>query len=412
MISFQCFSALGRIRAFALVGLLSASILAGNDGVAQSPPVRALRETMRIDGNAELLTSVSAVLVSASGNVILPSTRDHQLHIFDRSGKRLSSFGRKGDGPGEFQFPIGLFGLKGDSVWIYDQGSLRLTLMAPDGKLIRTQPTSYFTGELGLRQAKDDRLSLYASPYGFTSTGLLVAADQFPTQRDSLTMENALSITRPGGVVQQRLLAFEAEQFSVTGTVGSTRVNATRAFRRVRTLRASPKGGYYALAQGNEVARDKVEISVDLVNDRGSKVFSTKVPVRAVSLPKSVSDTAVERSLSRFTVSGGRGNAPPVSRAAARSALESRVRETVPSNFPPLAGVSISDQGVVWIKVVTGVEMYQWWSLNLKGEVSAAVSVPRNGSISYAKGDTLWVTERDEDDVPSVVRYVVEGRGR
>lgn len=59
------------------------------------------------------------------GTWLVLDSRGTQVHRFDESGILLGSFGRSGDGPGEFRFPAAIAS-RGDSVIVLDGGELQL----------------------------------------------------------------------------------------------------------------------------------------------------------------------------------------------------------------------------------------------------------------------------------------------
>lgn len=59
------------------------------------------------------------------------NARPGTVLVFNENGLFLRSFGRKGEGPGEFVFPVP-FSSFGDSLWVFDVGRPRLTLVLPD----------------------------------------------------------------------------------------------------------------------------------------------------------------------------------------------------------------------------------------------------------------------------------------
>lgn len=70
--------------------------------LAQAPPERTLRETLRIDGNTELFSTISTAYVARNGTIAIPSWKESQFLLYNAQGKRLTTFGRQGAGPGEW----------------------------------------------------------------------------------------------------------------------------------------------------------------------------------------------------------------------------------------------------------------------------------------------------------------------
>ncbi len=69
-----------------------------------------MREELSIggsDGPPEALFSlISSLAVGADGRIYAVDTREMKISVFDRNGKFVRSFGRKGQGPGEFFFLV------------------------------------------------------------------------------------------------------------------------------------------------------------------------------------------------------------------------------------------------------------------------------------------------------------------
>lgn len=65
---------------------------------------------------------------------------DDRLRAFDMSGGLTWTFGRSGDGPGEFSNAFDVeVGPRGN-VWVVDAGASRITVVSPSGELVRTIP--------------------------------------------------------------------------------------------------------------------------------------------------------------------------------------------------------------------------------------------------------------------------------
>lgn len=79
---------------------------------------------------------------AGSGRVYVVDTLQHGIHVFDESGSRLSGFGSRGRGPGEFNFPT-FVALSGDSLLVNDTMNYRIQAMTLEGV-----PVSAF-GEIG-----------------------------------------------------------------------------------------------------------------------------------------------------------------------------------------------------------------------------------------------------------------------
>jgi hypothetical protein len=88
------------------------------------------------------LTHFDRMAIGLDGWIYTLHPRVPEILIHGPDGSPLGSFGREGEGPGEFTRPIGV-GVLGDTVWVTDRGS-SVSYFSVDGDLIRTErfPTS------------------------------------------------------------------------------------------------------------------------------------------------------------------------------------------------------------------------------------------------------------------------------
>jgi hypothetical protein len=77
--------------------------------------------------------------VDSSGNIYFFQARESDINLvykFDKNGRHVSTFGKKGQGPGEVQSPIFLGICKGDEIWIQDSDS-KFIVFDTNGTIIR-----------------------------------------------------------------------------------------------------------------------------------------------------------------------------------------------------------------------------------------------------------------------------------
>lgn len=74
-----------------------------------------------MDGRPEyLLSNVEAALMLADGRIAVADRGSSQVRFYDRTGRYVGSFGREGDGPGEFRYIRDLGRCGGDSLFVFD----------------------------------------------------------------------------------------------------------------------------------------------------------------------------------------------------------------------------------------------------------------------------------------------------
>ncbi len=83
-----------------------------------------------------LFENIRDIHLDSDGRIYILDDRARQVRIFDPSGNHVRTVGRQGEGPGEFQMPIGMtFDLDGN-LWVVDVMSSRFTVLSSDGDLL------------------------------------------------------------------------------------------------------------------------------------------------------------------------------------------------------------------------------------------------------------------------------------
>lgn len=99
-----------------------------------------------IDGSAEeafLPDRMVYVVAFSSGDFATPTANGTAVAIYDSLGKFRTLLGKPGNGPGEFQRIRRIFVGDGDSLYVHDWGTGRLTVFGPDLRLVRSTAFPY-----------------------------------------------------------------------------------------------------------------------------------------------------------------------------------------------------------------------------------------------------------------------------
>jgi sugar lactone lactonase YvrE len=96
-------------------------------------PVRVLGDIDTADENLAFFMP-SAIAVDAGGNLFVLDTGNHRVQKFGPDGKYLATYGRQGQGPGEFYYPGGLAVDARGFLYISDPNNQRIQVLTPDGK--------------------------------------------------------------------------------------------------------------------------------------------------------------------------------------------------------------------------------------------------------------------------------------
>jgi sugar lactone lactonase YvrE len=76
----------------------------------------------------------SAIVADAAGNLYVLDTGNHRVQKFGPDGKYLATYGRQGQGPGEFQYPAWLAVDGKGFIYVTDPFNQRIQVLTPDGK--------------------------------------------------------------------------------------------------------------------------------------------------------------------------------------------------------------------------------------------------------------------------------------
>jgi hypothetical protein len=92
-----------------------------------------------VEGAAEYQFSrIAGALRTPGGRIVVADGGSQEIRFFDREGRFLRSIGGRGGAPGEFQQIVSMGYGPGDSIWVFDFGARRFTVLSADGGPART----------------------------------------------------------------------------------------------------------------------------------------------------------------------------------------------------------------------------------------------------------------------------------
>lgn len=75
----------------------------------------------------------AGIALDSQGNLYILDTGNHRVQKFGPDGRYLASFGRQGQGPGDFSYPDSIDIDSEDMVWISDPNNQRIQVLTPEG---------------------------------------------------------------------------------------------------------------------------------------------------------------------------------------------------------------------------------------------------------------------------------------
>jgi hypothetical protein len=381
------------MRALAL-GLL-ALVLAAAGIKAQSAPTRRATQVFRLGGPDAKepydFSETPRLVVDSAGVIYARLASEGAIIVFRPDGQFVRQIGRKGEGPGEFQFAHA-HGFVGDTLWVTNWPTPRISLFRRDGSHLATRRTPFDVGPMRL-----------SAPAGIS--GLLTGGRAY-------VLIDALVLTENPG------------RASVPALVG------TREMRNVDTIAMLPHPrGLYVPAVGSwafapmpsspllafgstgtaiataEWNRSKPQaVTIRVIAPNGEERVRRQLQLAAQPIPGSVRDSLLGVAL---------GKARPQLEAARRKgaalgASNERLVEQgldLPTHYPPVRSLVVGIDGTLWLERFGDGRAGDWLVLDRRGEPIFQLRLPASFELQQASATDVWGTERDELDVSYMVRF-------
>lgn len=338
---------------------------------------------------ADLSPIGSAVAVGSE--LYLAQPDDHQVVRFDTGSHDKLRIGRDGEGPGEFRQVLGI-GMFGKRVWAVDMQRVRVSIFNPDGKLYQTFP---LPGAITTRSVEAIGRGFFL--YGMPSMSGLVGIyfvqqppglSRWEFARDSTNIA-FVSIDRTGKLV--RHLGWTHSNTKCMAPVPGT--GGRRAlpilFCHPALFMASPGGDLIAIVNPASAEGNRQEYSIVEVNSSGDTVLLTSVRV----------------------------SPPPVSTEARDSAMNAlQTKLSHPLDFDKVrvldhragvVGMTMQDNGELWLQVSTAHTGQCWWRVVEKGDLDGELCLPVGRKLLAVAGNLAWLEELDSDGLSGLGAYRV-----
>jgi len=219
-------------RIFSIIGVVligtAALFLAGNSLQAQEiqfktengiPVVYNPKEPVPLKGQPSSLTlkpDFTIGLETEDANYVFSSLQHTQvdeqeyiyaadwketlIKVYDKNGKHVRSFGRKGQGPGEIGLPFYLGIFQGNKIVVNDQANAKFIIYSREGELLKEIPTGKYRSVT--RFKVDSEGCIYAISRTFDQTKTIFELKKFSPAFDPLETFASFEVMRTPQVVQ------------------------------------------------------------------------------------------------------------------------------------------------------------------------------------------------------------------
>lgn len=202
--------------------LILAVAIAAFSTSANAQSVRRMKLTERQATFHEPFSRVTGVRELADGSLIVADRLEQAIRIVDLRAGTMEDVGRVGGGPGEIQMPGAIFPLPGDSTLLLDFGNLRLSVIAPNGRISHSTAMLTPEGSLINPTGVDAQGRIYfddggmrVGPNGAIETSLRAPILRMTWGTMSLDTVAYLPMPEPSGSSQS--IAMNGGQFQIQG---------------------------------------------------------------------------------------------------------------------------------------------------------------------------------------------------
>ena len=352
------------------------STLSAQGGPAQ---IR-LTADLRIDAVKESLTGISTVRPGPRGLVAISQNSDRQFRIYDSTGARIAAVGRRGAGPGEFQF-VQVQGWIGDTVWAYDIPLRRSTFVSASGRVLRVaqQDNPPLTIEGRVQYAS------FVTPNFIASDGFVIGS---------------MAVNPPGSdprVQVQHVIGIRngAAKSLLTAPLPDARWYV--AFRYNPGATVSRDGARVGYLKVDSMVRKGGTFTVVVVKVNGDTAFVRSIPYEAVELTSHDVDS-VRAALGRRKDADGFLQGPPTIPKA-----------QIPPVQIPVNSFTLGPNGMTWIGLRHAGGRQSMLLLDANGRIVNSMELPPRSTFAAATATHVWMKETDDDGLVSLVRYRMSG---
>ena len=307
------------------------------------------------------------------GSLVIAGGSSRQVRVFSATGEFLGSFGRRGDGPGEFR---NLQAIENADDTLLALGNGRVTVAAPGLAVVRTFNLPPFTNDLH-----------------YLDGGAILTESYSPRPRENAPNE----VNRHA----EPLIVFDLDGMRID-SIGESRGTEVYAFMRDGMVAGAPplfgRTSHIAV-QGQRIFRGSSDrMQVEELDMSGSPVRILRIPGYPLDL--SDAQVAAERD-ARL------GPPRPGSTSVFRLLVEDLPD---PATRPAYAEILVDPSGAIWLELHRGESEQdrpqQWLVLDADGTWLGTVEVPRRFTVMDITMETVLGVWRDELDVehPQVLR--------
>ncbi len=335
---------------------------------------------------------------------------DRRLLIADRQEKTLRSInlrtgesrelGRVGGGPGEYQTPGELLPLPGDSTLMVDFANLRMSVIAPSGRIVRSSPlmrTDLFVRPAGTDAKGRVYFEMSSFTFSSSSSGQIEIPDSAAVARWDTQSDRIDTV----GYVKLPTRSRQAEGIRIQG--GNIRLRGGSVL-----SRAFPTQDVWAVTADGQIAFVRADdYHVEWVDERGQKTVGPRVEHEPVPVHQEDKEAWADRMSSRsgmMILAGGSGGGSRSIRMPRPNIDEIEWPDVKPP-FPRQAA-RVTPEGKLWVERHGKLGEPQTFDVfDSRGIRTKQVVLPAGRRlVGFGRG-VLFAIRTDDDDLQWLEQY-------
>jgi hypothetical protein len=342
---------------------------------------RTLTDTLRVsETETYFFGSIQDFDVTTDGRMVVLDGEATHLKVLRPDGTLLDTLGRRGQAPGEFQHPSTAEVARGDSIYVFDPGTKRLTVFAlsPTPSMARSVAIDREQGSRGtdawgvLRGGRilDGTLAARFWPYYAREEGY-----RQPAHVVWRSMSEA-------GVLGDTLLHERRTHIAISFEGQGVGIEPL-PFDRETVVAPGPDGRLYHGVTDS--------LQVHATTHDGTTTTVAHVPTEPVPVTAADRDSALAR--------------------IERADIRKQFVDAMPPTKPAFTDLVVAGDGHLWVRRPTDgpdAETVAWWVLTLETKTIHEVQLPTDVSLEVVQNGKAYGTTTTDVGAPAVVRYRIE----
>ena len=352
---------------------------------------------------SEPFSSINGLREMSDGRLIISDRTEQVVRFVDLDTGDHQDIGRAGEGPGEYRMPGDLLPLPGDSTLLSDLGNMRMSVISPNGRIVRSFPLMRSDG-LFVRPSATDALGrlYFLNSVVFargSSSGTLEMPDSMPVSRWDLNSD----------VIDT--LCYLNQSSSNTRTASRIRLGGGGAAASFRGLGPSPfaaRDAWGVAPDGRVGLAYASDYHVEWAGADGSRVKGEPVDYRPIRIFDDDKEEWADRrqgGVGMMITSGGSGGGGSRTMRMPRPDTDDLDWPEVKPPFPS-DGLKMTPEGELWIgRHMRAGEAQAFDVFDESGRRVREVVLPAGRRLVGFGNGKLYLAYADEDDLQWLERY-------